>query len=181
MTRISTMVSPSAMKRGRRQCCQRPDRAQNSFQNRGPDNTSSTSQRLRSEKRGRRTVGRGIPWIIHVILTCHHPLSGLPRSTELSASVGMSQTRQNATSPKTAAVASRGPVSWRAGPPAMQQTAQLGRPRRNLMIAALTSAGRSCWVQWPQPASIWMSRRRGTCCFMLAICSAAPGNATTRS
>src|SRR5262249_38986274 len=58
---------------------------------------------------------------------------------------------------------------------------QLGRPRRNSMIAALTSAGRSCWVQCPQPGSIWMSRRRGTCCFMLAMCSAAPGNATTRS
>jgi hypothetical protein len=82
---------------------------------------------------------------------------------------------------ETAAAASRGLVSWRAGLPAMQETAQLGRPRRNSMIAALTSAGRSCWVQWPQPASIWMSRRNGTCCFMLAICSVAPGNATTRS
>jgi hypothetical protein len=74
-----------------------------------------------------------------------------------------------------------GPVSWRAGLPAMREPAQLGRPRRNSMIAALTCAGRSCWVQWPQPASIWRSRRSGTCCFMLAICSAAPGNATTRS
>jgi len=59
--------------------------------------------------------------------------------------------------------------------------AQLGRPRRNSMIAALISAGRSCWVQCPQPGSIWMSFSRGTTCFMLAICSAAPGNATTKS
>jgi hypothetical protein len=69
----------------------------------------------------------------------------------------------------------------RAGLPATRETLQLGRPRRNSMIAALTSAGRSCWVQCPQPGSIWMSRSRGTTCFMLAICSAAPGNATTMS
>jgi hypothetical protein len=68
-----------------------------------------------------------------------------------------------------------------AGLPEMRQTVQLGRPRRNSMSAALTSAGRSCWVQCPQPGSIWMSRSKGTACFMLAICSAAPGNATTMS
>jgi hypothetical protein len=69
----------------------------------------------------------------------------------------------------------------RAGLAAMREMVQLARPRRNSMIAALTSAGRSCWVQCPQPGSIWMSRSRGTTCFMLAICSAAPGNATTMS
>jgi hypothetical protein len=27
-------------------------------------------------------------------------------------------------------------------------------PRRNAIIAALTSSGRSCWVQWPQSGSM---------------------------
>ncbi len=37
-----------------------------------------------------------------------------------------------------------------------------GRPRRNSIIAALTSPARSCWVQWPQPGSMIVPRRSGT-------------------
>jgi len=36
------------------------------------------------------------------------------------------------------------------------------RPRRNSIIAALTSPARSCWVQWPQPGSMIVPRRSGT-------------------
>jgi hypothetical protein len=43
---------------------------------------------------------------------------------------------------ETAAAASRGTVSRRAGLPAMQKTAQLGGPRRNSMIAAQASPKR---------------------------------------
>ena len=32
----------------------------------------------------------------------------------------------------------------------------------NSMSAVLTSFGRSCWVQWPQPGSIWILRKPGT-------------------
>lgn len=35
-----------------------------------------------------------------------------------------------------------------------EETVHLGRLRRNSSIAALTSAGRSCWVQCPQRGSI---------------------------
>jgi hypothetical protein len=82
---------------------------------------------------------------------------------------------------ETAARGFQRPVSWARRAAGNAETVQLGRPRRNSMIAALTSAGRSCWVQCLQRGSIWMSRSRGTTCFMLAICSAAPGNATTIS
>ena len=36
------------------------------------------------------------------------------------------------------------------------------RLRTNSIIAALTSAGRSCWVQWPQPGSMMVARSCGT-------------------
>src|SRR5262249_13566834 len=38
------------------------------------------------------------------------------------------------------------------------------RLRAKSMMAALTSSGRSCWVQWPQPASIWIFLKSGTNC-----------------
>ena len=58
---------------------------------------------------------------------------------------------------------------------------QFGRPRTNSMIAALTSPGRSCWVQWPQPGSIWMLCSAGTNCLRLARSWSVPGNETTMS
>src|ERR1700722_13347197 len=58
---------------------------------------------------------------------------------------------------------------------------QLGRPRRNSMIAALPSAGRSCWVQWPQPGSILISCSAWTNWRRLARYSAVPAAASTMS
>jgi len=54
-------------------------------------------------------------------------------------------------------------------------------PRRKAIMAALTSSGRSCWVQWPQPGSMMVLVSLGTTLDSLAMRSAAPRNATTRS
>jgi len=35
-------------------------------------------------------------------------------------------------------------------------------PRKNPIIASLTSVGRSCWVQWPQPGRTIALRSFGT-------------------
>ena len=45
----------------------------------------------------------------------------------------------------------------------------------NSTSAALTSFGRSCWVQWPQPGSIWILRRPGTKVFRFASNWSVPG------
>jgi hypothetical protein len=43
------------------------------------------------------------------------------------------------------------------------------RPRRNSIMAALTSEGRSCCVQWPQPGSMTVFRSSGTNRFKLGM------------
>lgn len=53
--------------------------------------------------------------------------------------------------------------------------------RKNSMMAELTSPGRSCCVQWPQPRSIMVACSRGTKCDRPAITWSIPGNDTTTS
>src|SRR6516165_10111648 len=60
-------------------------------------------------------------------------------------------------------------------PPSLQ------RCRKKLIIAALTSSARSCWVQWPQPGSMIVPRSCGTKFARLGISFSIPGKATTRS
>src|SRR5882724_1831434 len=52
-------------------------------------------------------------WVIHVILTCHHPLPVFPDQQTLSASVGMSQTCQGTKSLRSSPL--RGSKSREAG------------------------------------------------------------------
>lgn len=54
------------------------------------------------------------------------------------------------------------------------------RPRRKPISAALTSAGRSCWVQSPQPGSMIASRICETC-FAILSSRSRPTNATAMS
>jgi hypothetical protein len=55
------------------------------------------------------------------------------------------------------------------------------RPRRNSIVAAFTSAARSCWVQWPQPGSMIAARSAGTKLARFGISRSMPGKLTTGS
>ena len=53
--------------------------------------------------------------------------------------------------------------------------------RAKSAIKALISAGRSCWVQWPQPGSSSAARRSGTRCRSVATTASKSRPAITRS
>jgi hypothetical protein len=54
-------------------------------------------------------------------------------------------------------------------------------PRKNSIIAALTSAGCSCWVQWPQPGRTMVLRSFGTNLERFGRSRSIPGKYITRS
>jgi len=53
--------------------------------------------------------------------------------------------------------------------------------RKKSIIAPLTSDARSCWVQWPQSASMTLPRSCGTLFAKLATTRSMPGNASIKS
>jgi len=62
-----------------------------------------------------------------------------------------------------------------------QQAFPHERARRKSIISALTSAVRSCWVQWPQPGRIMVRRSCGTNFAMSAMRCRTPGKLNTIS
>ena len=71
-----------------------------------------------------------------------------------------------------------------AAPGAGEERAETARhytPRRNSIMAAFTSATRSCWVQWPQPGNIIVARSADTKFERFGISPSMPGKLTTGS